>query len=49
MFSEERRGLASYSKGNVWLANSDLSGISIFEEAQFRGVKAADAALRVVR
>ena len=27
----------------LWFANSDLSGFSIFEEAQYRGVKAADA------
>jgi glycine/D-amino acid oxidase-like deaminating enzyme len=29
-----------------WFANSDLSGISIFEEAQYRGVEAARAVLR---
>jgi hypothetical protein len=45
--SEERKTLANYSAGNVWFANSDLSGISIFEEAQYRGVRAADRALRV--
>jgi hypothetical protein len=45
--SEERRMLANYSAGNIWFANSDLSGISIFEEAQYRGVRAADQALRV--
>jgi len=49
IFSEARRRLASYSKGNVWFANSDLSGISIFEEAQYRGVRAADAALRAIQ
>jgi len=32
--------------GNVFFANSDLSGFSIFEEAQYRGVTAAKAALR---
>ena len=47
--SQERQRMASYSSGNVWFANSDLSGISIFEEAQHRGVKAAEAALRRVR
>ena len=35
-------------QGRVYFANSDLSGISIFEEAQFRGVEAARAVLRVV-
>ncbi len=49
MFSEQRKRVASYGKGNIWFANSDVSGISIFEEAQYRGVKAADAALRMGR
>ena len=35
-------------KGNVLFANSDLSGFSIFEEAQYHGVQAADRALRLV-
>jgi hypothetical protein len=34
--------------GNIFFANSDLSGFSIFEEAQYRGVGAAKRALRVV-
>lgn len=34
--------------GRVLYANSDLSGISIFEEAQYRGVKAAERALVLV-
>jgi len=34
--------------GNIFFANSDLSGFSIFEEAQYRGVEAAKRALRVV-
>ena len=45
MFSRDReRWLRPL--GNVYFANSDLSGISIFEEAQYRGVEAAAAALR---
>lgn len=32
----------------IWLANSDLSGYSIFEEAQHRGVRAADAVLKML-
>ena len=32
--------------GRILFANSDLSGISIFEEAQFRGVDAADRVLQ---
>jgi len=42
--SEERRRAAGRS-GSFLFANSDLSGFSIFEEAQYRGVTAADRAL----
>ena len=42
IFSESRQRLIR-STGNMVYANSDLSGFSIFEEAQYRGVKAADA------
>jgi glycine/D-amino acid oxidase-like deaminating enzyme len=34
------------SLDGLFFANSDLSGYSIFEEAQYRGVRAADDALR---
>ncbi len=47
IFAEERRQMAERS-GNVLFANSDLSGFSIFEEAQYRGVRAADRALRLI-
>src|ERR1700722_5776394 len=33
------------SLDGLFFANSDLSGYSIFEEAQYRGVRAADEAL----
>ena len=46
--SEQRKRLANYRTGNIWFANSDLSGISIFEEAQYRGVDAAKRALHSV-
>jgi hypothetical protein len=42
--SEERHRLLA-SSSNLLFANSDLSGFSIFEEAQYRGVLAADRAL----
>ncbi len=42
--SPDRLRMASASSG-VFYANSDLSGFSIFEEAQYRGVKAADRTL----
>jgi glycine/D-amino acid oxidase-like deaminating enzyme len=43
--SEDRRRLAE-SSGNLLFANSDVSGLSIFEEAQYRGVKGAERALQ---
>ena len=46
--SGTRRRLSNYGAGNVWFANSDLSGVSIFEEAQYRGVRAAGEALRAL-
>ena len=40
-------GALRQKMGNgLFFANSDLSGISIFEEAQYRGVEAARAAVR---
>lgn len=45
--SESRRRWASLS-GRILYANSDLSGFSIFEEAQYRGVRAADRAMRIL-
>jgi hypothetical protein len=43
--SETRHRFAA-GMGGIYYANSDLSGFSIFEEAQYRGVVAADRALR---
>ena len=45
IFSPERRQVARFHE-RVFFANSDLSGISIFEEAQFHGVEAAEKVLR---
>jgi len=47
IFSEERNRLAQ-ADGRLLFANSDLSGFSIFEEAQYRGVRAAEKVLRSV-
>jgi predicted NAD/FAD-dependent oxidoreductase len=44
ILSEERARLKG-RKGRVLFANSDLSGISIFEEAQFHGVEAGQTVL----
>ncbi len=44
--SESRQKFANGSREDrIYYANSDLSGFSIFEEAQYRGVTAADRAL----
>ena len=44
IFSEQRRDILRFHE-RVLFANSDLSGISIFEEAQYRGVEAAKKVL----
>ena len=40
------RQQACQSQGGVYFAHSDLSGISIFEEASYQGVRAAQELLR---
>ncbi len=45
IFSPERRALTK-PHGRILFANSDLSGFSIFEEAQYRGVIAAERVLQ---
>ena len=42
--ADARRDLEWAPRG-IHLAHSDLSGLSLFEEAQYRGVVAADAVL----
>jgi hypothetical protein len=46
--SSPERARFAHSSGPIWYAHSDLSGLSLFEEAQYRGVTAADAALRML-
>jgi glycine/D-amino acid oxidase-like deaminating enzyme len=46
--SSDARTLALTARDRLFYAHSDLSGISIFEEAQYRGVTAADAALNAI-
>ena len=49
MFGQQRRAVTmATTSERVFFANSDLSGISIFEEAQYRGVEAAKQALRAI-
>ncbi|MCY4075852.1 MAG: FAD-dependent oxidoreductase [Acidobacteria bacterium] len=45
IWGEERRGAAS-RHGAVRFAHSDMSGISVFEEAQYHGVRAAEEVMR---
>jgi hypothetical protein len=47
IFSAERQRLTGRD-GRIFFANSDLSGISIFEEAQYRGVTAAQEILKLI-
>jgi NAD(P)-binding Rossmann-like domain len=47
IFSAERRKLARLNS-RLLFANSDLSGFSIFEEAQYRGVRAAEKVLDIL-
>jgi hypothetical protein len=46
IWSEARRKAAE-PLGNIYFAHSDLSGFSIFEEAQYRGVLAAERILKI--
>ena len=48
VFSNQRERWAK-PFGRIVFANSDLSGLSIFEEAQYRGVRAADQVLELVK
>jgi hypothetical protein len=48
IYSAERRKLAQ-RKGRLLFANSDLSGFSIFEEAQYRGIRAANGVLEIYK
>lgn len=45
VWGRERKMLAGFAHPRLHLAHADLSGFSLFEEAQFRGVLAAEKAL----
>jgi glycine/D-amino acid oxidase-like deaminating enzyme len=47
LFSPERQALKR-SRDRLVFAHSDVSGLSLFEEAQYRGVTAADRVLRAL-
>lgn len=44
IWGEARQGISS-NIGRIYFAHSDMSGISIFEEANYQGVRAADEAI----
>ena len=45
LFSGQREKLAGFRHPRIALAHADLSGFSLFEEAQYRGVVAAERVL----
>ena len=45
-FLAATKQVAALERPGFYLAHSDVSGLSLFEEAQFRGVEAARRALR---
>ncbi len=49
LWGEERRRLTAFRHPRIMLAHADLSGFSLFEEAQYRGVVAAERAARALR
>jgi hypothetical protein len=49
LFHGEREKLAGFCHPRIALAHADLSGFSLFEEAQFRGVAAAERVLATLR
>jgi hypothetical protein len=42
LFDGQREKLAAFRRPRIALAHADLSGFSLFEEAQYRGVRAAE-------
>jgi glycine/D-amino acid oxidase-like deaminating enzyme len=48
LISGQARASLTRSSGRLHLAHSDLSGLSLFEEAQYRGVVAAERVLRAI-
>ena len=46
LFHGQREKLANFRHPRIALAHADLSGFSLFEEAQYRGVRAAERVLK---
>ncbi|MDP2880507.1 MAG: hypothetical protein Q8N89_02875 [Azonexus sp.] len=49
LFHGEREKMAQFENPRITLAHADLSGFSLFEEAQYRGLLAAERLLRRLR
>lgn len=49
LWGDERQRLTAFRHRRIMLAHADLSGFSLFEEAQYRGVVAADRAVAALR
>jgi hypothetical protein len=45
LWGGQREKLANFRHPRIALAHADLSGFSLFEEAQYRGVRAAERIL----
>ena len=43
------RAAMQHSEGRIYFAHSDMSGVSIFEEAQYRGILAAESVLQLLK
>ena len=47
-FHGQREKMANFGNRHLTLAHADLSGFSLFEEAQYRGVLAAERTLSLL-
>ena len=48
LFHGQREKMANFGNRHLTLAHADLSGFSLFEEAQYRGVRAAERTLSLL-
>jgi hypothetical protein len=49
IWSPARQAAAALPSGPILFAHADLSGLPLFEEAQYRGIAAAERALTALR
>ena len=48
LFSKEKKELKQNINNQLYFAHSDLSGISIFEEAFYQGLDTADEVMKTI-